>query len=163
MKMILLVLLGIALLICLLMIALSATSRHTTVGLLEGRLRPCPQKPNCVCSEDKDSTGWVEPLTFHGSPARAWERLVAVIADMGGRIQQQDEQYIWATFTTRVFRFVDDVEFRMVPEEGIVHLRSASRVGHSDLGVNGRRVEELRSRFSQAFAESSPNHLGTEG
>jgi uncharacterized protein (DUF1499 family) len=68
---------------------------------------------------------------------------------MGGKIQEERDGYLWAMFTSRVFRFVDDVEFRMVPTDGLIHVRSGSRVGYSDLGVNRRRVEKLRARFNQ--------------
>jgi uncharacterized protein (DUF1499 family) len=68
---------------------------------------------------------------------------------MGGKIQEEHEGYLWATFTSKVFRFVDDVEFRMVSADGIVHVRSGSRVGYSDLGVNRRRVEKLRTLFNR--------------
>jgi uncharacterized protein (DUF1499 family) len=68
---------------------------------------------------------------------------------MGGKIQEEHDGYLWTTFTSRLFRFVDDVEFRMVSTDGIIHVRSASRVGYSDLGVNRRRVEKLRTLFNQ--------------
>jgi len=72
---------------------------------------------------------------------------------MGGKIQEEHDGYLWATFTSRVFRFVDDVEFRMVPSDGIIHVRSGSRVGYSDLGVNRKRVEKLRAGFDQRDKE----------
>ncbi len=68
---------------------------------------------------------------------------------MGGKIEEEHDGYLWATFASRLFRFVDDVEFRMVSIDGIIHVRSASRVGYSDLGVNRRRVERLRTLFNQ--------------
>jgi uncharacterized protein (DUF1499 family) len=68
---------------------------------------------------------------------------------MGGEIQEEHDGYLWTTFTSRLFRFVDDVEFRMVFTDGIIHVRSGSRVGYSDLGVNRRRVEKLRTLFNQ--------------
>jgi len=68
---------------------------------------------------------------------------------MGGKIEEEHDGYLWATFTSRVFRFVDDVEFRMVSTDGMIHMRSGSRKGYSDLGVNRRRVEKLRTLFNQ--------------
>jgi uncharacterized protein (DUF1499 family) len=68
---------------------------------------------------------------------------------MGGKIEEEHDDYLWTTFTSRVFRFVDDVEFRMVSAAGKIHVRSGSRVGYSDLGVNRRRVEKLRALFNQ--------------
>ena len=153
-KAILILLAGIVLLACLILTALSCTARPPKAGLLAGRLRPCPAKPNCICSEDQKSDAWVEPLRFQGPPTRTWERLKAVLEEMGGTIQRQDNEYIWATFSTKIFRFVDDVEFRMVANENVIHVRSASRVGYSDLGLNKRRLEELRARFYEAAKPS---------
>ena len=149
-KAILILLAGIVLLACVLLTALSCTARPPKTGLLAGRLRPCPGKPNCICSEDRQADAWVEPLTFQGPPTRAWERLKVALQEMGGTIQRQSDNYIWATFSTKVFRFVDDVEFRIVAEENTIHVRSASRVAYYDLGLNKRRMEKLRARFYEA-------------
>jgi uncharacterized protein (DUF1499 family) len=78
-----------------------------------------------------------------------WSDLKETIPELGGKIQEEHDGYLWATFTTRLVRFVDDVELRMVSTDGIIHVRSASRVGYSDLGVNRRRVEKLRTLFNQ--------------
>jgi len=68
---------------------------------------------------------------------------------MGGKIEEEHDGYLWAIFTSRVFRFVDDVEFRMVSTDGMIHMRSGSRKGYSDLGVTRRRVEKLRTLFNE--------------
>jgi uncharacterized protein (DUF1499 family) len=162
MKAILILLLGIVVLACLALSALSCTARPPKAGLLEGRLRPCPPKPNCVCSEEGETAARLEPLAFNGAPEPAWERLQAVLEEMGATVQRRTEQYLWATFRTKVFRFVDDVEFRIVPEENAIHVRSASRVGYSDLGLNRRRVEELRSRFNAKASHESATRPGEE-
>ncbi len=60
---------------------------------------------------------------------------------------QSSDTYLWATYTSRIFRFVDDMEFRLLPEKKTIHVRSGSRVGHSDLGVNRKNVERLRKQF----------------
>jgi len=127
----------------------SCASNPPKEQLVEGKLRPCPSSPNCVSSENDRPSSRVEPLTFEGSPEKAWGDLKETIGEMGGKIQEEHDGYLWATFTSRVFRFVDDVEFRMVPSDGIIHVRSGSRVGYSDLGVNRKRVEKLRAVFSQ--------------
>jgi uncharacterized protein (DUF1499 family) len=162
MKTVLILLAGIASLACLFLTALSCTARPPKAGLLEGRLRPCPGKPNCICSEDPQADAWVEPLTFAGPPTRAWERLKAALREMGGTIQRQDETYIWATFSTKVFRFVDDLEFRLAAEEKTIHVRSASRVGYSDLGLNRKRMEELRSRFNEGACDDKAAGPGAD-
>ncbi len=128
---------------------LSCASSPPKEKLVEGKLRPCPNRPNCVSSESDHTPSQVNPLTFQGSPEKAWEGLKETIQKMGGKIQEEHDGYLWATFTSRVLRFVDDVEVRMVSAKGILHVRSGARVGYSDLGVNRRRVEKLRELFNQ--------------
>jgi uncharacterized protein (DUF1499 family) len=125
-----------------------AGRRPPQTGLVRGQLRPCPSSPNCVSSEaEKDKSAWIEPLTFEGTPEDAWERLGAAVEKIGGKVQENKGNYLWATFTSTVFRFVDDLELRMDAENKVIHVRSGSRVGHSDLGVNRKRVEKLREAF----------------
>ncbi len=132
-----------------LLAVLSCASNPPKVQLVDGRLRACPKSPNCVSSESDSASSRVEPLTFQGPPEKAWGDLKETIREMGGKIEEEHEGYLWVTFTSRVFRFVDDVEFRMVSTDGMIHLRSGSRVGYSDLGVNRRRVEKLRTLFNK--------------
>ncbi len=112
-------------------------------------MRPCPDRPNCVSSETGGASVRVEPLRFARAPEDAWNRLREVILARGGKIEEEWEGYLRATFTSRVFRFVDDLECRMVRAAGIIHVRSASRVGYWDFGVNRRRVEALREMFER--------------
>ena len=119
-------------------------------GLAAGRLRPCPATPNCVCSEQPGEAAFVEP--FQSPPARAWANLRAAILELGGVIVEESSDYLRATFTTKVFRFVDDLELKMDAGRMVIHVRSASRIGSSDLGLNRKRVEELRSRFNRIKA-----------
>lgn len=108
-------------------------------GLLEGRLTPCPPSPNCVSSESGSVREQsVDPLTV-----RAWTRLPEVVVGMGGTVTRQGETYVAAEFTSDRFGFVDDIEFRLADDA--VHVRSASRVGYADRGVNRARVEALRA------------------
>lgn len=141
---------------CLFLIIASCRTKppkFADIPLANERLNPCPDKPNCVSSEkDGRSAGspsYIEPLTFQGPPDVALERLKVTIRELGGTIHTEQETYLWATFTTRLLRFVDDVTFRVVAEEGVIHVRSGSRVGHSDFGVNRKRVERLRALFIQ--------------
>lgn len=68
----------------------------------------------------------------------------------------EDERYLWATFSTRIFRFIDDLELRLDEENGVMHVRSSSRVGYSDMGANRRRVEDLRLRFGKSRVSGGP-------
>ncbi|MBW1642345.1 MAG: DUF1499 domain-containing protein [Deltaproteobacteria bacterium] len=126
-----------------------ASQAPVTIGLRDGKLAPCPNKPNCVSSDHQGKTSGIEPLAFKETPETAWEKLKMAIISIGGNIEKVDNVYLWATFRTRIFRFVDDMEFRMDAKNKVIHLRSASRVGYSDMGVNKRRVEKLRSKFYQ--------------
>jgi uncharacterized protein (DUF1499 family) len=137
---------------CLLCMVVSCTGRPPEAPLVDGRLRPCPDRPNCVSSEEEKASARVAPLTFQGPPEAAWQALKEAIRDAGGQIRQEEEQYLRATFTSRVFHFVDDAEFRMVAADHLIHVRSAARLGYSDLGVNRKRVEKLRAVFHDRTA-----------
>ncbi len=117
--------------------------------LIDGKLRPCPGTPNCVCSERSGSPEWIEPILFKPmKPGDAWNHLKTVVDDMGGVVRSDKDNYIWSTFTVPLFGFVDDVEFRLDNDSGAIQVRSSSRLGFSDLGVNRSRVEDIRRRFT---------------
>ncbi len=136
------------LLLVLPMIVLSCASKgHWPAGIVDGRLAMCPETPNCVSSEDDAGPSRIAPLAFEGSSESAWSCLKRLVQPMGGTIEREDRDYLWAIFESRVFRFVDDMEFRMDAVNQRIHVRSASRTGYWDSGVNRRRVDALRQRF----------------
>ena len=138
-----------------LFVYLSIDSRKVReTGLLNGKLRPCPGTPNCVVSEGSGQDSYTEPLTFSGEPGAAWEHAKEALTGLGGRIEKDTGDYVWATFRSRIWRFVDDTELRLDAAGKVIHVRSASRVGKGDLGVNRKRVERLRSLFKT-------RHLGS--
>ena len=118
-------------------------------GLHQGLLRPCPDKPNCVSSEQpQDTAHYVEPIVLSGkSVAASMQRLQEIILAQSGTIKTTSSTYISATFTSSLFGFVDDVEIRADTTAGVIHLRSASRVGTSDLGANRKRVNLIKQLF----------------
>lgn len=117
------------------------------VGLRDGRLAPCPDSPNCVNSDEQGEHA-IAPLRLKSAPAHAWNALERVLADTPRvRVVTRTEQYLHAEFTSTVLRFVDDVEFSLRPELGVIGVRSASRVGYYDFGANRRRVERLREQL----------------
>jgi len=140
-----------------LVLAACGGTRPATLGpTTAGRLAPCPESPNCVSSYDTDEEHGIAPLAFSGDAARAWARLQAAVADESRvEVVTQTERYLHAEFTSFLFRFVDDVEFLLDEQAGVIHCRSASRVGRSDLGVNRRRIERLRAALRQP-AEPPP-------
>ncbi len=114
----------------------------------DGRLSPCPASPNCVCSQDDDVAHQIEPLRFVGTPRQAWQRLATVLTQLPRtRIVTNDSIYLHVEFTTPLLRFVDDVEFLLDETAAVIHVRSTSRVGHSDLGANRNRIESIRRLF----------------
>jgi uncharacterized protein (DUF1499 family) len=117
-------------------------------GLIAGALAPCPAKPNCVCSEfPKDAAHYIEPIDYSDTGAeRAWADIQRAIEELGGEVTFVDGEYLAATFSSSIFGFVDDVECRLDAPRKRIQIRSASRVGYSDLGVNRKRVEAIKSR-----------------
>jgi len=121
------------------------------LGIVDGKLTPCPDSPNCVSSQSQDPSRFIEPLSYKGSFQSSRQKLLQLLKPMGGvKIITETKNYIHVTFTSRVFRFIDDVEFYVVEDAPVIHVRSASRVGYSDLGVNRRRIEKIRKAFSSS-------------
>jgi uncharacterized protein (DUF1499 family) len=118
----------------------------SAAGLANGQLIPCPDKPNCVSSEsapsDKHSIAAIQVNETMGEQPLVKVREVVEL--LGGKVSYSDEQYLASTFTSALFGFVDDVELRLDRDKGVIHVRSASRVGYSDLGANRKRVEQIR-------------------
>jgi len=131
-----------------------AARRRRAVGVHQGRLAPCPSTPNCVCSQDEDPAHHVEPLRYTGSRAEARARLLSVLGGMDRvRIETATENYIHAVCTSPTVGFKDDAEFLFAENGHPVHVRSASRVGYGDHGVNRARVERIRERFGSEGAQ----------
>jgi uncharacterized protein (DUF1499 family) len=149
-----------------LIIVLSVMSQFPpgNLGVDNGKLKPCPDSPNCVSSQATDEEHKAEPLRFRdhgplpaGEPAlpqyssdEAWARLVVVVAGMPRTdVVAADEAYMHVEFRSAVFRFVDDVEFVLDADNKVIHFRSASRVGRSDLGANRKRMEAIRAAWEK--------------
>jgi uncharacterized protein (DUF1499 family) len=123
------------------------------LGVNNSKLTPCPKTPNCVSSQAHDEEHYIEPIRFEGTQQEAHDRLLQIIeSEKRTQILTDQENYIRVEFTSALFRFVDDVEFYF-PEEQVdvkvIHVRSASRVGYSDLGANRKRIERIRSKFQR--------------
>ena len=113
------------------------------------RLGDCPSSPNCVCSEAAPgSAAFVEPwqVPVGTTPEAAFESLAGLLSERA-LIETREPLYLHAVFKTRWLRFRDDFEARLDPAAGLIHVRSASRLGHSDLGANRARVNKLRAAF----------------
>ena len=121
----------------------------------DGRLGPCPASPNCVCSESGGTGGArIAPFEIPSDvvPEGAFEALADIVGARA-EVTERSEGYLRAVFKTRLLRFRDDFEARLDAEARSIHVRSASRLGYSDLGANRKRVEALRAAWSAALGE----------
>jgi uncharacterized protein (DUF1499 family) len=122
----------------------------SNLGVKDGKLAPCPNSPNCVSSQTDDPLHKIEPITYKSGRAQAHAILVDVIKNLKRtKIVAEKEDYIYAEFTSAMFRFVDDVEFYFDNSKNVIHVRSASRLGYSDMGVNRKRIEQIRKLFAE--------------
>jgi len=133
------------------MTLLSILSRSRgPAGMQDGTLKPCGSRSqNCVCSEATESqtgSNWVAPLQFKSDDATndILNQIESAVETLGGEVLNRDGDYLATTFRSKLFRFTDDTEFLLNRSDNNVHVRSASRVGRKDLGVNRKRVEAIR-------------------
>ena len=128
-------------------------TRPDNLGVRDGRLAPPRRTPNNVNSQiDKhaDARHFIEPLRYSGDARKAWAALRRVINSMPrAKVAQSGPNYLYAEFTSKLMGFVDDTEFYLDEKAGVIHVRSASRLGRSDLGVNRARIEAIRAKLAQ--------------
>lgn len=123
------------------------------------RLPPCPGPPNCVCSEGPAGSHFIAPIAVRSDPAAAWNHLRDVLLTMpGSRIVEESPGRLRAEMRTRVFRFVDVLDFRLDAASGVIHCRSESRLGYWDLGVNRRRLERIRQLLTAPDSPPPASH-----
>lgn len=125
--------------------------RPDNLGVKDGQLAGCPESPNCVCSHltQVDKVHSIDPITYNSTPAEALAKLKSIVKAMPKtQIITESTNYFYAEFTSNLMGYVDDVEFLVYENPKVIHVRSASRLGKSDLGVNRKRVEEIRAKFN---------------
>lgn len=128
------------------------------LGLRDGRLKAPSNTPNSVSSQAdlwpdarQKEYARIAPLPLQGDGKATIAKIAGVVEALpGARIVEQRDDYLYAQFTTAMLRFVDDVEFWVDPAAGVVQVRSASRVGRKDFGVNRARIEAIRERLAAA-------------
>lgn len=119
------------------------------IGVKNGKLTSCPSSPNCVSSQDSDAEHQIEPLAYTGNSKEAFDRLKSIVKSLDQvKIVEEKSDYLYAEFTSKLMGFVDDVEFYLDESAEVIQVRSASRLGQSDLGVNRQRIQTIRSKFS---------------
>jgi len=125
-------------------------ARPATLGIKDGRLRPCPSMPNCVSSDGADLAHAIPSFQLVAPPVEAWRALRAGLESLPRvRIVTVTDDYIHAECSSAFFGFVDDLELHLRASQNIIAVRSASRLGQSDFGVNRKRVENLRGLLTQ--------------
>ena len=127
-------------------------SPPTDLGFTTGKFKPCPWKPNCVSStvSSGDTKHYIEPLKLIGPAEEGWKKLKNMLASTPRvRIIVEQSGYLYAEFKTPVMGFVDDVEFALDASAQVIHVRSASRLGTRDYGVNRARIEALRIQLTK--------------
>ena len=121
------------------------------LGIINGELTSCPKTPNCVNSQAVGKKQYIQPIRYSGTRQKARARLLQILkSEKRTKTLTAQENYIRAECTSAFFRFVDDVEFYFPEQQGseaVIHIRSASRIGYSDLGANRKRIERIRSQF----------------
>jgi uncharacterized protein (DUF1499 family) len=118
-------------------------TRPSNLGVKDGKLAACPGTPNCVSSQSDDAQSKIDAL-----PGVAIAEIKKVVNAMAGTtIVEEKDNYLYAEFKSKLMGYVDDVEFYLDSSANAVQVRSASRLGKSDLGVNRKRVEEIRSKL----------------
>ncbi len=122
-------------------------------GVSTGELAPCPESPNCVSSLENEASHAIPPIEYRGIDRnQAMETMLSVLENEKRcriiTVVKDEPGYIHAEFRSFLFRFTDDTEFLFPADESVIHVRSASRVGYSDMGVNRKRLERLRERFT---------------
>lgn len=127
--------------------------RPQGLGFHDGNFKPCSWKPNCVNSTAAADDGkhHIAPFAIQGSADAAWKNLMAAVKSRDrAAVVKEDAGYLCAEFRSRGLGYVDDVEFALDTKAGVIHVRSASRLGVRDFGVNRARIESLRAALAAA-------------
>lgn len=120
------------------------------LGMKDGLFSKCPEDPNCVSSQATDVVHKIDPIVATGSADKVMVDLQNSIESIfGSKVVEIKGNYLRAEFTSRVMRFTDDLECFYDKANGLIHVRSAARIGYTDFNVNRKRVEELRSIFQK--------------
>ncbi|KIO49876.1 DUF1499 domain-containing protein [Nitrosospira sp. NpAV] len=130
----------------------------TDLGVREGKLKPPSKTPNSVSSQaslypDHPQRAYasIAPLSMKGDGAATLSQIASIIKTMdGAQIVKMEPGYLYVQFTTRIMKYVDDAEFYFDPAAGVIQVRSSSRLGSSDLGVNRERIEFIRQKLESS-------------
>jgi uncharacterized protein (DUF1499 family) len=127
----------------------------TTIGVNNGQLTSCPTTPNCVSSQSSntDTEHKITPLQLSGDNPTTMAKLKQVLQSMpNNKTIKETDNYLYAEFRSKLMGFVDDVEFYLDNDTKTIQVRSASRLGESDLGVNRQRIEAIRVSMGETIS-----------
>ncbi len=132
-------------------IAARVVGKPAELGVVAGRLAPCPDMPNCVSTQSGDPEKRLDPLVYRGSTEAARRRLRDIVSDLPrSTLIEQRPDYLHFLFRSPTFGFPDDVEFYFDEPAGLIHFRAAARMGQSDMGANRSRMEMISTMFANA-------------
>jgi len=139
-------------------------TRPSNLGVNNGRLAACGTTPNCVSSQAYNTNRHMPPIQYTSSVEQASATLCKIIEDMPRtKLVSVSDDYIHAEFTSRIFKFVDDVEFYIDEPNMLIHFRSASRMGYSDYGANRERMLQIINQFERhSTAESAADSAAVQ-
>ena len=129
------------------------------LGVQDARLIACPDSPNCVSSFETDEIHSIAAIAIDGEAAAAWGALVEVVSGTERvEVIREEDGYLYAVYTTKLMRYRDDVEFMLDAGQGVIAVRSASRVGYGDMDANRNRIEAVRSALAaKGVAKAASN------
>jgi uncharacterized protein (DUF1499 family) len=118
----------------------------------DSQLKPCPESPNCVSTQTQQKSKQMDPIPFVLDPKEVLKIIKSVAENLPNtHLEKESLSYLHYTFKSRIFRFTDDVEFLIDAGQKLIHFRSASRTGYSDMGVNKKRMTEIKKTIEQAM------------
>ena len=133
--------------------------RPATLGLENGKLAALPDSPNCVSTQTNDDTRRLEPISYDTTAEQALTAIEQSLEDLPRTtVIKKSLDYVHAENASLIFRFVDDIEFQIDDDSKFIHFRSASRVGHSDLGANRKRMTQIRASLVKQLHRLSPSN-----
>jgi len=140
-----------SLILCMTLFTACSGQKPNNLGVTDGKLAPCPDKLNCVISQNGDDVHNINPIVYKTNRTQAFKILKKIIESRKRAvIIEESDNYLYAEFRSRLMGFVDDTQFYFPKNESVIHVRSASRLGYSDMGVNRKRVENIRQLFKAA-------------
>ena len=128
------------------------SSKEKRTGIINNKFKPCPKTPNCVSTmaPKDDRKHYIIPISYNSSQEEAVEKIIQIVNSLKGTtIVVKDINYLHVIFSTKLLKFKDDVEFYFDDSSKIIHFKSASRIGSSDLGTNRKRMEKIRKLYSK--------------